>query len=307
MSGAPRRPFPVFDVLAGALAAAGVVAVAFVGRIYGPPPVPFFPRTPDEFKTGAPLDADELTARTALRALPENIEAMVDLGIVLYQRGPDRYLNKDAALDAPWDMGALQLLERARHLGSLDERTFFYLASMYEAKGLPTDAADNYERHLRLHTDDVETRLRLGNLYYRLEDFDKSAAAYRGVLASRPGDPLVSYNLALVLRDKKSWTDGLEALRPFTQNARPLPSGGHKLLGDLWRGAGNPTAAVENYGKEMEASGESVELLAALAQAREDLKENDAAIAAWERVLVLDKDHRDARSRLRRLKKPSRR
>jgi predicted TPR repeat methyltransferase len=78
-------------------------------------------------------------------------------------------------------------------------------------------------------------------------------------------------------------------------------------LGDLWRGAGNPTAAVENYGKEMEASGESVELLAALALAREDLKENDAAIAAWERVLVLDKDHRDARSRLRRLKKPTRR
>ncbi len=286
---------------------AGATALAVIGRLYAPPTVPFFPRSPDQFKTGTALDADELAARTALRAQAENLGAMMDLGVALYQRGPDRYLNKDAALDAPWDMGALQLVERARHLGSLDERAFYYLGAMYEAKGLPTDAADNYERHLRRFPEDVETRLRLGNLHYRLEDLEKSAAAYRAVLAARPGDPLVSYNLALVLRDKKAWTEGLDALRPFTQNARSLPSGGHKLLGDLWRGAGNPAAAVENYDKELSASGESVDLLSALALAREDLKETDAAIAAWERVQALDKDHREARARLRRLKKPTRR
>ena len=287
--------------MAAFLALVGALAIAAVLRRPAPPSAVFFPRSPDQFKTGAALDADELAARTALRANPENLGAMVDLAVVLYQRGPDRYLNKDANLDTPWDMGALQLMERARHLGALDERSFFYLGAMYEAKGLPSDAADNYERHLRRFPEDVETRLRLGNLYYRLEDLDKSAAAYRAVLASRPGDPLVSYNLALVLKEKKSWTDGLEALRPFTQSGQPMPAGGYRLLGDLWRGAGNPAAALESYGKELSASGESVDLLSATAQAHEDLKDSAAAAAAWERVLALDKDHREARARLRRL------
>lgn len=283
------------------LAVVGGLAIALVLKRPAPPAALFFPRSPEEFKTGTALDADELAARTALRSNPENLVAMVDLAVALFQRGPDRYLNKDAGLDAPWDMGALQLLERARHLGALDERAFFYLGAMYEAKGLPTDAADNFERHVRRFPEDVETRLRLGNLYYRLEDLDKSVAAFRSVLASRPGDPLVSYNLALVLKEKKAWTDGLEALRPFTQSGQPLPAGGHKLLGDLWRGAGNPAAALESYNKEGAASGESVDLWAATALAHEDLKDKTAAVAAWERVLALDKNHREARARLRRL------
>lgn len=284
------------------VAALGSVGLTF--RLFKPVPVPPFPREPGQFLSGPALDAEELRARSTLQSNPDDIQAMVDLAVVLYQRGPERYLNTEAVLDRPWEMGALQLLERARHLGTLDERVFFYLGSMYESKGLPMDAADNYERHLRRHPEDLETRLRLGNLYYRLEDLDKSAAAYRRVLASRPGDPLVSFNLALVLRDKKQWSEGLSALAPFTEGGRSFPSGGWKLLGDLRRGAQAPVEALECYRKELEISGDSLDLALAMAAAHEDLKDADLAVRCWERVLQFDPDHREARAKLRRLKRP---
>ena len=293
-----------YDLAFVFLALAGVVSGFFSFRLFQPTPLPPFPRDPGQYLAGPDLDAAEWSARSALQSNPDNIQAMVDLAVVLYQRGPDRYLNTEAVLERPWEMCALQLLERARHLGSLDERLFFYLGAMYESKGLPTDAADNFERHLRRHPEDLETRLRLGNLYYRLEELDKSAAAYRRVLEQRPGDPLVSFNLALVLRDKKLWQEGLAALAPFTEGGRSLPSGGWKLLGDLRRGAQSPSEALACYRRELEISGDSLELALAMAVVHGDLKDNDLAVRCWERVLQFDPDHREARANLRRLKRP---
>ncbi len=254
-----------------------------------PPPVPF-PRQPSEFRSAAALETVESAARAALDKRPDDIDALLQLVVAGFERGPDRYEE------------ALKNLEKARDLGALDDRIFYYAGALYEAKGVPEFAAPEYEKFLRRHPDDLETRLRLGNLYYRLEELDKSAEAYRRVLAKKPGDTLVSFNLAFVLRDRKNWTEALEALKPFTEGGRALPTGGRKLLGDIYRGLEDPRRALDHYQAELVAGGDSPELAAAMAAAFEDNGEPDAAAERWQRVLQFDPKNREARGRLRRLK-----
>lgn len=199
-------------------------------------------------------------------------------------------------------MKALESLERARDVGVLDERLFYYAGVLYESQGLPDYAVAEYEKFLRHRSDDLETRLRLANTLYRIDEVDRSIEQYRLVLKSRPGDPLVSYNLATASRDKKNWADGLAALNPFLASGKAMPAGGHRLLGDLYLGSGDAAKALTEYEKERDRQGETLDVCLALATAAETLKKTDLAITYLTKALALDPTHRDARTRLRRLK-----
>lgn len=238
------------------------------------------------------LAAAKAASLSVLSARPDDITAHVDLAIASFEGGSGEYVK------------GLEYLERARDLGALDDRLFYYAGVMYEAQNLADYAVSEYEKYLRWHPDDLETRLRLANVFYRLDELDKSIEAYRLVLAGKPNDPLVSYNLAMAHRDKKNWREGREALKPFLDFGIPLPVGGHKLLGDLTRGAGDPQQALAEYEKERAVSGDSADLASGMAHAAESLGRSDLAIERWNKVLELDPANREARARLRKLKQP---
>jgi tetratricopeptide (TPR) repeat protein len=144
----------------------------------------------------------------------------------------------------------------------------------------------------------------LANAFYRTEELDKSIDAYHLVLAGQPNDPLVSYNLAMAYRDKKKWAEGLNSLTPFLASGKSLPAGGHKLLGDLYRGSGDAQRALVEYERERSSAGESPDLASGMAQAAESLGQRDLAIERWRRVAELDPTNREARTRLRKLNQP---
>ncbi len=280
---------PVWPVLV----ALGVVVFIWTVRHYPPPPPPIpFPRHSAEFRTGPVLESAKAASLALIAEHPDHIAPNVDLAIACFEGGAGDYVK------------GLEYLERARDLGALDERLFYYAGVMYEAQGLSDYAVPEYEKFLRRHPNDLETRLRLANLYYRMEELDKSIEAYRMVLVGQPNDPLVSYNLAMVYRDKKKWSEGLASLKPFLASGKPLPEGGHKLVGDLYRGVGDAHRALNDYELERTAYGESADLASGMAQAAESLGRTDVAIERWKKVIELDPSNREARARLRKLNQP---
>ncbi|MBI4396350.1 MAG: tetratricopeptide repeat protein, partial [Elusimicrobia bacterium] len=168
------------------------LAVWWTVRLYTVPVIPF-PRQPAEFRPEDQLKKTQEDLTAVLEKSPENISAWIDLTMAHFEQGPDHYLS------------ALEALERARDLGALDDRLFYYAATMYEATGLADYATPEYERFLRHRPEDAEARLRLGNLYYRTEELEKAIEQFRRVLAMRPEDPLVIYNLAMAHRDRGQW------------------------------------------------------------------------------------------------------
>ena len=288
-----KRPPWFNDPLWPIFVAIGVAVFVWTLRHYPrPTPPPPFPRHASEFRSPPALAAAKAAALAVLAVRPDDMNAHVEMVLACFEGGSGDYVK------------GLEYLERARDLGALDDRLFYYAAVMYENQGLLEYAVPEYEKFLRRHPNDLETRLRLGNLFYRMEELDKSIDAYHLVLAGQPNDPLVSYNLAMAYRDKKKWAEGLDSLKPFLASGKPLPVGGHKLLGDLYRGNGDAQRALSEYDLERANSGESVDVASGMAQAAESLGQMDVAIERWKKVLELDPAHREARNRLRKLKQP---
>lgn len=273
--------------------ALGVAVCFWTVRQYPSPPPPLpFPRHISECRPQAVLAASRAASLAVLADRPDDISAHVDLVLACYEGGPTEYVK------------GLEYLEHARDLGALDERLFYYAGVMYETEGLSEYAVPEYERYLRRHPEDLETRLRLANLFYKMGELDKSIEAYRFVLAQKPNDLLVSYNLAFVFREKKSWAEGLSSLKPFFDSQKPFPVGGHKLLGDLYLGSGDAQRAMGEFEREQARSGENADLASSMAQAAESLGQKDVAVLCWNKVMAFDPANREARAHLRKLKQP---
>ncbi|MBK8575014.1 MAG: tetratricopeptide repeat protein [Elusimicrobia bacterium] len=254
------------------IVAVGGTAFFWTLRRYPPPPPPLpFPRSSADFRSAPDLAAAKAVSLAKLAEQPDTISAHVDLAIACFEGGTSEYVK------------GLEFLERARDLGALDERLFYYAGVMYNAQGLSEYAVPEFEKFLRWHPGDLEARLRLANVYYQMDELDKSIEAYRLVLEGKPNDLLVSYNLAMAYRDKKNWSEGLAALNAYLGSGKPLPAGGHKLLGDLYRGAGDARGALIEYEKERADSGESTDLASGMAAAHQSLGETDAAIERWKK------------------------
>lgn len=287
--GSPWYTDPFWPVIL----ALGVAVCFWTIRTYPSPPPPApFPRHLSECRPQAALAAARAASLAVLADHPDNIPAHVDLALACYEGGPAEYVK------------GLEYLERARDLGALDERLFYYAGVMYEAEGLSEYAVPEYERFLRCHPEDLETRLRLANLFYKTGELDKSIEAYRLVSAQKPNDLLVSYNLAFVHREKKNWAEGLSSLKPFLDSGKPLPVGGYKLLGDLYLGSGDAQRAMAEYEREQVRSGESADVSVSIAQAAESLGQIDVAVQSWNKALTFDPANREARAHLRKLKQP---
>jgi tetratricopeptide (TPR) repeat protein len=277
----PARAFPWYILLTVA-----VVAIVWTQDLYRSKS-PYFPRRAEQFRPPAEREQAEKAAAATLERDPENIAAWSDLAVAHYEQGPSHYLQ------------ALENLEKARDLGALDERLFYYAGVMYEAEGLADYAKPDYARFLRHHPDDLEVRLRLANLYYRIGEADKAIEEYSRVIAADPKDPVVAFNLASAYRDRQRWSDGLALMNRIAAENRALPAGANRLLGDLNRGAGDYQKALDNYNAELARSKDDPDLIAALAATYEQMKDLPQALDHWKRVLSLSPKNRPAREKIR--------
>lgn len=164
------------------------------------PPLPFTSsadsvssRQSADFRPAPTLAAAKAVSLALIAEHPDTISAYVDLAIACFEGGAWRLC------EGPGIPGT-----GARDLGALDERLFYYAGVMGPGAGPHgLRLCPNTKNFSRRHPDDLETRLRLANLFYRMEELDKSIEAYRLVLVGQPNDPLVSYNLAMAFRGTK--------------------------------------------------------------------------------------------------------
>ncbi len=264
------------------------VALLWTHRLYVSLPLP---RQPQEFRPAQELEKALASAQSALQKDAEDLSALTELTLVHFERGPDHYLE------------GLEALERARELGVLDVRLFYVAAVMYEGLGLLDHARPDYERFLRHRPEDTEARLRLGNLYYRLGEVERAAAAYEKVREAKPKDATVAFNLALAYRDQRRWSDGLGVMEPLLAAGASLPGGSLKLTGDLYHGLGDFSRALEHYHRQLAHTPDDPELAQALALTYERMDDLPQALAQWERLLQINPKHRLARERVRSLQK----
>jgi tetratricopeptide (TPR) repeat protein len=280
----PVYPMTVLGVLA-------LLAALWTLRLYRPAPEVYFPKRAQDFRSPSARDAARAAAQAALQQDPESIGAWMDLAVVSFESGPDEYVK------------GLEAAERARELGALDPRVFYYAARMYEAKGLPDYAVADYERYLRHAPDDDDTRLQLANLYARAGGEEKAIIHYRRLLAQRPDDPVLAFNLAVVYRELERWQDGIILLESIVSKGLPLPDGAGRMLGDLHRGMGNDQQALSYYLKEYTRVQNDPDLEKSIALTYEGMKDYASALPHWVRAHELNPKDKKARAQVFLLKR----
>ncbi len=159
----------------------------------------------------ASLDAGRLDRRLArlderIRNNPDDIQALLEVGIMRFQKGPASYID------------AINDLETARSRGAADIRIFYYLGRMYQAVGLYDFALEEYRRLLNNRPDDFEVRMLAAKLLFASGKYPQAVREYDILSEVHKDNILVLENLALARwkngQDPKPMLDKLGGLGP---------------------------------------------------------------------------------------------
>ena len=124
------------------------------------------PRRHAEFPSPPQVASQIAAAQERLKANPQDIAALVELGTLKFEKGRDSYVE------------AIGDLEEARDLGALDARIFYCLGIMYQEEGLFPFALTEYKRFLRHYPEDKEVRMLTAKLYYKMGLFSEAVNEY---------------------------------------------------------------------------------------------------------------------------------
>ena len=236
------------------------------------------PRRSVDFPAPPQLNAQISTAQDRLKANPQDISALVELGTLQFEKGKDSYVE------------AISDLEEARDLGALDPRIFYCLGIMYQEEGLYPFALTEYQRFLRHYPEDKEIRLLAAKLYYRMGLFPEAVGEYERLKFSSPSDPLVEENLGLSLWGAKLMDRALGSFdqlktyggdfgrrAEFYKGQIALEAGKFQEASDHFAQVGIGTSPLTDIPAERVYTG--------LGMALQKLSRWDEAKAAWEAVL----------------------
>jgi tetratricopeptide (TPR) repeat protein len=145
------------------------------------------PRRHTDFPAPPQVASQISAAQERLKANPQDISALVELGTLKFEKGRDFYVE------------AIGDLEEARELGALDPRIFYCLGIMYQEEGLYPFALTEYKRFLRHYPEDKEVRMLTAKLYYKMGLFPEAVGEYERLKFQDPNDPLVEENLGMSL------------------------------------------------------------------------------------------------------------
>ena len=245
-----------------------------------------------DFPPPAKLDALIASAQDRLKANPQDLDALVQLGTLHFEKGKDSYAD------------GINELEEARDLGALDPRVFYCLGIMYQEAGLYSFAIEDYRRYLRHYPEDKEIRMLLAKLLYKQGSFAEAVEEYERLKFRFPKDLLVEENLGLSLWGAK---DIDRAVANFSQMSLVGGDAGRRAefyLGQMALDRKDYPGALEHLLKAEPDPPHDIgvpqeKLQAALGTAYAKLNRWEEAKAAWERVLTLTPSDSKARSALR--------
>jgi tetratricopeptide (TPR) repeat protein len=253
------------------------IALLFVGLWWMLRAKPL-PRRHVDFPAPPQLNAQISTVQDRLKANPQDISALVELGTLLFEKGKDSYVD------------AISDLEEARDLGALDPRIFYCLGIMYQEEGLYPFALTEYQRFLRHYPEDKEIRLLAAKLYYRMGLFPEAVGEYERLKFASPGDPLIEENLGLSLWGAKLMERALGSFdqlktyggdfgrrAEFYKGQIALEAGKFQEAADHFSQVGISTSPLPGIPEERVYTG--------LGMALQKLSRWDEAKTAWEAVL----------------------
>ncbi len=192
---------------------------------------------------------------------------------------------------------ARELYQQAYDLGSAEPEVLQPLAAIYFADGRYQQAAELYQRIIEQQPDQAEILNDLGNCYFRLQDHDRAEDCYRQALDTcvAPGVTYRNRGLNLVRLGKLN-----EAIIAFEKYMAIEPGQPEilRILGDLYRQAGDYGSAVSYYEQVLISIGDDTPALFNLSECYLLMGHRDSAIVGYRRILASAPDFAPARDRL---------
>lgn len=271
---------------------AGFGAVVFLGVAYlALREQGSFARRRIEFPPLPQVNAAIAAAQERLKVDPQDLNALVELGTLNFEKGKEFYPE------------AINQLEDARELGALDARIFYCLGVMYQELGLYSFSLDEYKKYLRHHPDDKEVRMLVAKLLYKRTNYGDAVAEYERLKFHHPGDSLIEENLGLSLWGAKLTERAVESFNTLKGMGDEQAKRASFYLGQIAFEQGDAKTALEHLLQaQPEGQGYGIpaeRILAATAQAYQKLGQLPEAKAAWERVLELTPDDAKAKAAVR--------
>jgi tetratricopeptide (TPR) repeat protein len=276
-------------------ASAGVCGLIYFGLMRSSRPS----RPRAEFPARPQIEGAIAAAQVRLSANPQDMAALVELGMLHFENGAQSYPD------------AVNELEEARRLGSLDSRIFYCLGVMYQELGLYPFALEEFQKHLRNFPDDKEVRMLAAKLSYRQGDYESAIKEYERLRYHDPNDPSIIENLGLSLWGAKLADRAVECFEAL-KTAGGLPARRAQFyLGQLAFEAGRFQEALDLMQRGLPADNEpdfgipKDRMQAAVAMALQKLNRPAEARDAWQRVLKLAPNDAKALAALRDLTRRS--
>ncbi len=214
-----------------------------------------------------------------LKENPQDIGALVELGMLQFQKGKEFYPD------------AINALEEARDLGALDSRVFYCLGLMYQEAGLPGFAVDEYRRYLRNHPDDKEIRMLLAKLLYQQGRYQEAVSEYERLKFHFPKDSLIEENLGLSLWGAKLTDRALESFVVLRSYGADPALRAEFYMGQIAFEQMRFNVALEHITRAIPPEGRELpglppeRIFSTLALTQQKLNQPEEARKAWEELL----------------------
>lgn len=248
------------------------------------------PRRGADFPSPPQVASQIAAAQERLKADPQDIAALVELGTLKFEKGKSMYVE------------AIGDLEEARDLGALDPRIFYCLGIMYQEEGLSSFALTEYKRFLRHYPEDKEVRMLTAKLYYRMGLFTEAVGEYERLKFAHPSDPLIEENLGLSLWGAKLVDRAAGSFGQLKAVGGDFARRAEFYLGQISLEAGKFQEAYDHFVAVGEAALPGLEPQRAptgLAMAAQKLGKWDEAQVAWEAALKAAPGDAKAKTALR--------
>jgi tetratricopeptide (TPR) repeat protein len=266
----------------------------FMGRVNRA--APDFPRTPSDFMQAAKAERRLAALQPALAANPDDMQALAESGRLKYQLGPAHYVE------------AIADLEKARGLGLVDVRSFYYLGNMYQSVGLYDFAAQEYRRFLNNFPNDAEVRMLLAKLSYAAGDYPGAVREYETLLKDGRVDPVLLENMALA-----RWKNSQDYSRELAELRGMGPAGAFLAdyaegriayeLKDYPKAAPLLARAASSASSSAGSFADQADVLWLAGDASWKNSDQDSAYGFLQQLLKLAPSHEEGRSLLAKLEK----
>ena len=152
-------------------------------------------------------------------------------------------------LDVKMEEGLLRMIEHKSIPTPVPPAISDWFDRALELESTDTTAAIHaYEQAVRADTSNVAAWINWGRLLHEQGDIKEAERIYRGALAECGTDPVLMFNLAVLLEDSGRTEAAIDAYHTAIETD-PLLADGHYNLARLYEAVGKPQHAIRHFGQ----------------------------------------------------------